>query len=125
MTQKSLLQKKRILVADDDPAILDSVKMLLEDEGYIVEVTANGETVKKLQNDLPNLLILDIWMSGIDGRTICRYLKQSDSTKHVPIIMFSANKDTALHAKESGANDFLEKPFEIDELLGKVKKNIM
>jgi CheY-like chemotaxis protein len=60
MSNESLHRKKRILVADDDPAILDSVKMLLEDEGYDVDTTANGETVRKLKTNLPDLLILDI-----------------------------------------------------------------
>ncbi|MGI8419504.1 MAG: response regulator [Candidatus Levyibacteriota bacterium] len=119
------MQKKhKILVADDDPAIVDSIKYLLEDEGYEVETTVNGETVGKMFEHKPDLLLLDIWMSGQDGRDICKALKSQNTTKHIPIIMISANKDTEHIAKEAGADDFLGKPFDIDALLKKVKKQL-
>ena len=113
---------KKILIADDDPAILDSMQELLEDEGYIVETAADGRTVEEVEDELPDLILLDIWMSGIDGRDIARKLKSQEATRHIPIVMFSANKDTEKIARESGAEDFLAKPFEIDELLDKVAK---
>ncbi len=115
-------KKKKILVADDDPAILDAVKIILEDEGYEVDTTVDGETVVKMFEDQPDLLLLDIWMSGQDGRDICKALKAQQTTKHIPIIMVSANRDTEDIAREAGANDFLGKPFDIDKLLEKVKK---
>lgn len=118
------MNKKTILVADDDPAILDSIQIILEDEGYNVITTVNGETVAKMFEEQPDLLLLDIWMSGQDGRDICKALKSQDTTRHIPIIMISANKDTEEMAKISGANDFLSKPFEIDDLLKKVKKHL-
>ena len=116
--------KKRILIADDDPAILDATGMILADEGYDVETTVNGETVKAMKENYPDLLLLDIWMSGQDGRDICKTLKSNINTKHIPIIMVSANRDTAIIAKEACAEDFIAKPFGIDELLAKVKKYI-
>lgn len=116
------MNKKTILVADDDPAILDSIQIILEDEGYEVLTTVNGETVGKMFEEQPDLLLLDIWMSGQDGRDICKALKSQDTTRHIPIIMISANKDTEEMSKIAGANDFISKPFEIDELLNKVKK---
>lgn len=114
--------KKKVMVADDDQGILGVIRLILEDEGYEVLVTSNGETLKKVIDTQPHVLLLDIWMSGHDGQEICRYLKSNDDTKHIPIILFSANKDTALKAKECGADDFLAKPFEIDELLAKVQQ---
>ncbi len=113
-------RSKRILIADDDPAILDVMRQILEDEGYEVKTTADGETVKKMQTEYPDLLLLDIWMSGTDGRNICKFLKSNKATKHIPVIMISANKDTMSIAKEAKADDFLAKPFDLDELLNKV-----
>jgi DNA-binding response OmpR family regulator len=117
-------KRKKVLVADDDFAILDAVSMMLEDEGYEVVTTAEGETIYKIENDFPDLLLLDIWMSGIDGRDVCMKLKSQEQTKHIPIILFSANKDTKIIAKESGADDFIIKPFEMRHLLDKVSKYV-
>jgi len=113
---------KKILVADDDPGIVDAMKILLEDEGYEVLVTLDAENIDKLYEEKPDLLFLDIWMSGTDGNTVCKRLKADDKTKNVPIIMFSANRDTESIAKECGADDFLSKPFEIKDLVAIVKK---
>ncbi|MGH7203501.1 MAG: response regulator [Candidatus Levyibacteriota bacterium] len=114
---------KRILVADDDPAILDAMRMILELEGYDVDTTVNGETIYKMEKDYPSVLLLDIWMSGQDGREICKFLKNDPLTQKIPIIMVSASHDIMKSAKEAGADDFLEKPFEIEELLETVKKH--
>lgn len=113
---------KRILVADDDPAIVDCIQLILEDEGYDVETTLDGALVGKLIEKKPHVLLLDIWMSGYDGRDICKKLKANNSTKGIPVILISANKDTEKISMEAGADDFIGKPFEIDELLEKVKK---
>jgi CheY-like chemotaxis protein len=115
---------KKILIADDDPSIVDSLKMMLELEGYDVRTTTNGETIYKMEKEYPDLLILDIWMSGQDGREICKYLKNEPHTKHIPIIMISASKDVKKSAKDSGADDFIEKPFEQEELLKKISKYV-
>ena len=115
---------KMILVVDDDAAILDSIKMILELENYIVQTSKEGETIYKMKNDYPDLLLLDIWMSGQDGRDVCKYLKQNPLTKNIPIIMVSASRDIMQSAKEAGADDFITKPFEIDELLSKVAKYV-
>ncbi len=114
--------KKKILVADDDTAILDVLTLMLEDAGYEVTSTVDGQTVRKVLSELPDLILLDIWMSGTDGRDICKQLKSIKKTKHIPIIMISANKDTRKIAKEAGADDFIAKPFGMKELLAKVEK---
>ena len=113
---------KTILVADDDAAIIHSVRMLLEDEGYTVVTTVGDKTAQVVERHLPDLILLDIWMSGMDGRDICKQLKAHESTKHIPIIMISARQDTEEIAKESGADDFVEKPFDIFKLLKKIEQ---
>ncbi len=114
--------QKKILVADDDPAIVDSMKTILEMEGYEVDTTEDGGDVYKLSGNFPDLMLLDIRMSGYDGREICRYLKQKPKTRNIPIIMISANLDMQQSARDSGADDFIAKPFNLDDLLSKVKK---
>jgi CheY-like chemotaxis protein len=115
---------KKILVADDDPAIVESVTLILEEFGYEVESTVDGETIYKMEKNLPDLLLLDIWMSGQDGRDICKYLKKIETTKHIPIIMISASRDIKKSAKEAGADDFLAKPFQMDALIETIEKHI-
>lgn len=112
--------RKKILVADDDKDIVIVLTMMLEDAGYEVRSTANEQTAQMVEDYLPDLLLLDIVMAGIDGRDICIYLKSQQSTKYIPVIMVSANQNTEKIAREAGANDFIAKPFDMDELLGKV-----
>lgn len=114
-------KQKRITVADDDPAILDAVGMVLEMEGYVVNATLNGNTVLT-QDELPDVYILDIWMSGADGRELCKKLKSEEKTKNIPVILISASNDLKRSAETAGADDFLAKPFEINALLEKIEK---
>lgn len=113
---------KKIMIADDDPGIVDAIEMLLEFEGYEVTSTVDGADVLDLKDDLPDLLLLDIWMSGEDGRDICKKLKQLDATKNIPVIMISASRDIKESAIAAGADDFLAKPFEMNDLLDKIKR---
>jgi DNA-binding response OmpR family regulator len=115
---------KKIMIADDDPGIVDAVEIILDFEGYQVSSTVNGATVLDMKTEFPDLLLLDIWMSGFDGRDICRKLKNDDTTKSIPIIMISASRDIERSAYDAGADDFLAKPFEIDDLLGKIRKHL-
>ncbi len=112
---------KKIMIADDDPGIVDAIEMILEFEGYEVTSTIDGSTVLDMKMELPDLLLLDIWMSGEDGRNICKKLKQSELTKNIPVIMVSASKDIKESAMAAGADDFLAKPFEMNDLLNKIK----
>ena len=111
------------MVADDDTAILDSISLVLKHEGYDVDTTAQGETVLNMA-EIPDLLLLDIWMSGVDGRDICKQIKQNEATSKVPVLLVSASREIEQSAREAGADDFLAKPFEMKDLIEKVKKNI-
>jgi DNA-binding response OmpR family regulator len=112
------------MIADDDPGIVDAVEMLLEFEGYKVTSTVDGSTLLDMKNELPDLLLLDIWMSGEDGRDICKKLKSEALTKNIPVIMVSASRDIKESAMAAGADDFLAKPFEMDELIQKIESLI-
>jgi len=115
-------KRKKVLIADDDPSIAEVITIILRDEGYETEITTDGNSLEKIDNSLPDLILLDIWMSGVDGRDICKYLKTHEKTKGIPVIMISANKDTQEIAAQSGADDFIAKPFDIEFLVGKVKQ---
>ena len=115
--------KKTILICDDDEGILEVVKIVLEEKGYNVIPLSDPEkvhvTVKKVH---PDLILLDLWMPILNGDTITKMIKEDKEIKHIPVIIISANKDTATIAGQIGANNFLPKPFNIDELEQIVEK---
>lgn len=101
--------------------IVDALGMMLDFEGYSVVTTLTGDTVLDMHSNYPDLLLLDVWMSGHDGRDICKVLKQNDDTSQIPVIMISASPELKKSATEAGADDFLEKPFDIELLLKKIE----
>jgi len=115
-------RQKKILIADDDLAILEVLTLFLEDVGYEVETTHDGFSLQAFEHGYPDLLLLDIWMSGWHGRDICRFLKSQEETRHLPILIVSANRETERIAREAGADDFLAKPFDLDVLLEKIQR---
>lgn len=115
---------KKILVADDDPAIIDVLQLMLEAFGYEVYASADWKTIGDVNKICPDLILLDIFMSGVNGQNICKQLKKQSSTKHIPVIIISANKNIGEIALNACADDFIAKPFEMDKLLLKVEKHI-
>ncbi len=118
-------KKGMIVIADDDPAILDAMKLMLEFYHFQVETIADGNIIPKLLSLQPKLIFLDICMSGTNGGDICRSLKAIEETKEIPVIMISASCDLIEIVKESGADDYLAKPFAMHELLSKVNKYVL
>jgi len=114
-------KQKTIMIADDDPGILDAVGILLEFEGYTVKSSPNGAELLHMNAGYPDLVLLDIWMSGRDGRDICRYLKNNPGTCDIPVLLISASKDIERSARAAGADDFIEKPFDMTVLLAKIE----
>ena len=117
--------RKNILVVDDDPGILDVVKIILEENGpYDVTAMEDGNDAQNLETHkaLPDLIILDVWLSGMNGADICRHLKSHKKTQDIPVILFSANRDIQTIAKKAGADDYIAKPFGMKDLLKKVRE---
>ena len=117
--------KYNILIVDDEKDIRLSIKGLLEDEGYEVALAKNSdEVLKSINSRVPDLILLDIWLenSKLDGMELLNYI--ISSFKNVPCIMISGhgNIDIAVKAIRSGANDFIEKPFEAERLLITVER---
>lgn len=114
-----------VFVADDDEFILDVISIMLGGAGYVVKTTNNAEDLFSIIGDSPDLILLDLWMSGINGKDICIKLKNQLSTKHIPIILISANSNVEEIVRQCGADDYISKPFEMDALLQKVSDTLM
>lgn len=116
---------KTIYVIDDDEGILAGFEVLLADEGYKVVTSPNIQPLLRIsKNECPDLILLDVLLSGADGRDVCRKLKSQELTKEIPIIMVSAHPKAGMETAQFGADDFIAKPFEMDDLLQKIKKYI-
>ena len=112
----------RILVIDDDPDIRSVMSLLLKKQGYEVETASRKEEIMdKISNFHPAVILLDVLLSGSDGRTICRELKEGALTRNIPVIIFSAHPGAGEKSKEYGADDFISKPFHMETLLTKLK----
>ena len=114
----------RIMVVDDDPAIRDVMRMILEDEGYEVVTATSEDEVLGWTGALPEVILLDIWLSGGSGQTICRHLKRDPATRAIPVILVSANQDAEGIARGSGADGFIRKPFDLDEIIETVQRHL-
>ncbi|GCE26803.1 hypothetical protein KDA_22870 [Dictyobacter alpinus] len=113
-----------ILVVDDDEGIVEVIQIVLEGEGYIVRTATNKNDLLDLASNLPDLILLDVLLSGDDGRDICKSLKSDQATRHIPVIMLSAHSDASKVADAGGADDFLEKPFDVDALIDTVARHL-
>lgn len=118
------LPQKKILIADDDLAICESLQLMLQEDNYVVSTTQDGGMLSRLGKDMPDLILLDVWMSGHDGSHICRELKLREATKHIPVILMSARRDIAEIATAALADDYLAKPFSMRDLLAKVEHSL-
>lgn len=115
---------KKILVAEDDEDIRLILTMILTEAGYHVEALSTGTSILAGRNEWPNLFILDKALPDTDGFAICRYLKLQSETRDIPIIMISSYHQLKNKARRLGVADFLEKPFNIKELLHIVGKHL-
>lgn len=113
---------RKILVVDDDESITEVVQIVLESEGYQVETSLNGDCIPLFPNGLPDLILLDVLLLGEDGREICKQVKNNPLSAHIPVIMLSAHSDANKVADVGGADDFLEKPFDVDALIAIVDR---
>jgi len=121
------MNKKKILIVDDDTSITLSISFVLEKEGYAVIIAVDGEeAVKKAKEELPHLIVLDIMLPKINGFEVCKRLKANVQTREIRIIMLTAKgdeKDKRL-AEELGVNGYITKPFDIDTLLSEIRKGV-
>ena len=115
---------KKILVVDDDESIMEVIQMVLESEGHQIQASFDESCFPLTEDNLPDLILLDVMLLGGDGREACQQLKSNAATAHIPVIILSAHSDADKVANMSGANDFLEKPFDVDALINIVQKHL-
>jgi len=114
----------KILVVDDDLDILEVLKFLLKKNGYeVILLSEAQQVIGTVKETKPDVVLLDINLSGYDGREICKYLKTTLQVK-TPVILFSANISYKSSYKEYFADDFLEKPFEVKRLLNILRSHL-
>lgn len=107
-----------ILIVDDEPNILQSLSGILADDGFDVLTASNGyEALKTIDQESPDLVLLDIWMPGIDGIETLKEIKKSNPVVQVIIITGHGNIETAVKAVKLGAFDMIEKPLSVDKLI--------
>ncbi len=117
----------RILIADDEKDIRSLLRTRLEFEGYsVIEAVDGLEAVRLAQEESPDLIVLDVMMPQLDGVEVCNRLRASFTTRHIPVIMVTAKagKDDKLKGLGRGANDYVTKPFELGELMQRVRNTL-
>jgi len=115
--------RKKILIVDDDDGVVGSVSGVLEDEGFRVVAARGGEeAIAVFQRESPDATLLDIWMPGMDGIEVLKWLKQMSPDCQVIMISGHATISTAMTAVKLGAFDFIEKPLSLDLLLATVRR---
>jgi len=118
------MAKEKILVIDDEEDILELLKYNLSREGYKVSCAASGEeTLRAVRSQIPDLILLDLMLPGIDGLEVASQLKDDPKTKDVPIVMLTAKGEEAdiVTGLELGADDYITKPFSPRVLVARVK----
>lgn len=113
----------RVLIIDDDPDVRTVMNVLMKKQGYEVETAFNREdALSKLEYFQPSVILLDVLLSGTDGRELCKEIKQRDEMKIVPVIMVSAHPGAAENIGNYGADDFICKPINTPVLLEKLDR---
>ena len=119
-------KKRKILIVDDDRDILEVIGIIMESEGYEVDLMSNGQQIfEHISAFHPDLIILDVMLGNMDGREICKKIKNTEDTLHIPVIMISASHNIADSVNnDCKPDDFVEKPFDIVNFINKVELKI-
>lgn len=127
MPHNTTAHKHTIMVIEDDQDISDALGSILHTKGYTVVLV---QKIDEQFDDLmvkhnPQLILLDIWVGGGDGRDVAKKLRSQELTKQIPIVLVSANISTPQIAEELQVDDFILKPFDVDHLLSVVEKRLL
>jgi len=118
------MSAKKILIVDDEVDLVETIRFLLEMEGYRVLVSGDGEdALHQARRENPHLIILDIMLPKLDGYKVCRQLKSDERYKKIPILMLTARaqqKDRIV-GTEAGADEYITKPFDLAAFIEKIK----
>ena len=118
------MPKQTVLIIEDEPELHEILTYNLEAQGYVVHVCEHGtEGLKTVQKLVPDIILLDVMLPGMDGLEICRHLRSNNATKRIPILMMTAKSEEVdqLVGFQMGADDYVTKPFKIRVLIERIK----
>ncbi|UKB77605.1 response regulator [Chryseobacterium sp. MEBOG07] len=119
------MSKKKILIFDDDTAILEVITIIFEENGYEVKISETSHDIlERVAEYKPDVILMDNWIPRIGGVEATKLLKSTEEFKHIPVIYVTANNDIVALASEAQADDYVSKPFNLDDLEEKVAKHI-
>ena len=116
---------KKIIIIEDDADTLDLLEVILRDSGYAIIRANRPMSVDEIISITPNLAILDVMLPYGSGNQICLEIKSNPKSKHIPVMLYSASSNLKALAKESLADTYLAKPFDLNNLLKMVKETIL
>jgi DNA-binding NtrC family response regulator len=120
------MEKKCILIYDDDLEILSVCKAILELDNYRVETLANCENIiADIETVRPDIILMDLWIPKIGGENAINLMHENENTKTIPVILFSANDEIEKISKRIDANGYLKKPFDISTFKETIKNNLL
>ncbi len=119
------MSKKKILIFDDDATILEVITIIFEENGFQVEISETSHDIlERVAQYRPDVILMDNWIPRIGGVEATKLLKSHEEFKNIPVIYVTANNDIVALAGEAQADDYVAKPFNLDDLEAKVAKYI-
>ncbi|MDQ1095923.1 MULTISPECIES: response regulator [Chryseobacterium] len=116
------MEAKKIMVCDDDQGVLDVIEMMLDSSGYTAFTEINSTNlISEIKKNQPDLILLDLWMPVLSGDQVVRAIRADQNISHLPVIILSASRDGDDIAMDAGADAFLSKPFDMDELIDTIE----
>jgi DNA-binding NtrC family response regulator len=116
---------KKVFVIDDNVDILDLCTIILEDAGYEIKTSSTSNNIiEQVSSYTPDIIFMDNWLPDVGGIDATKELKSHAQLQHIPVIYFSANNDVKSLAEQAGADDYLSKPFDIEELEKIISKHL-
>lgn len=120
-----MAEQKKVFIFDDNTDILELCTFILEDAGYEIKTSSTSNNIiDQVSAYTPDIIFMDNWLPDVGGIEATRELKGHDMLKHIPVIYFSANNDVMLLADQAGADGYLSKPFDIQDLENIILKHL-
>lgn len=118
------MRMQKLLIIDDDEDISAMLYLLLRSRFEVAAITKSEDIFLRIRAFQPDIILLDVFLTGYDGRVICKQLKFHPSSKHIPVIMVSGHDEVSDSVSKYGADDFILKPFEADQLIAKIDQQL-
>lgn len=116
---------RRVIIVEDEDNVRETLELLLTNAGFKVTSSATGTDIfETIHNFNPDIILLDVMLDNLDGRDICRSIKEDLATRHIPVIMLSGVPDVYNAIPDVGANDVVAKPFDEITLLNRIERQL-